>query len=188
MRRTRQSGFTLTELVVTIVVFAVLAVVSIPSFVELRERNSLRGAADNFAAAVGLAKQEAIKRGAMVRVEFHEVGDAVCAGAVVVEDDEDEGCDCSADACDVVAFPEEAGDIRPLRRVRLEGGVLFGDDGNGFVIDPRTGTLFDIGDTGGFTLATEAGYQVRLDVNAMARVQACVPAGAETLAGVPACD
>ena len=119
MRRTRQSGFTLTELVVTIVVFAVLAVVSIPSFVEL---------------------------------------------------------------------PEEAGDIRPLRRVRLEGGVLFGDDGNGFVIDPRTGTLFDIGDTGGFTLATEAGYQVRLDVNAMARVQACVPAGAETLAGVPACD
>ena len=188
MRRTRQAGFTLTELVVTIVVFAVLAVVSIPSFVELRERNSLRGVADNFAAPVGLAKQEAIKRGEMVRVEFHAVGDAVCAGAIVVADDEDEGCDCSEDACDVIAFPEEAGDVGPLRRVTLTGGVAFGEDGDGFVIDPRTGTLFDVGDTGGFTLATAAGYQVRLDVNAMARVTACVPDGAETLAGVPACD
>ena len=73
MRRTRQAGFTLTELVVTIVVFAVLAVVSIPSFVELRERNSLRGVADNFAATVGLAKQEAIKRGEMVRVEVQRI-------------------------------------------------------------------------------------------------------------------
>ena len=177
MRRTRQAGFTLTELVVTIVVFAVLAVVSIPSFVELRERNSLRGVADNFAATVGLAKQEAIKRGEMVRVEFHAVGD-----------DEDEGCDCSEDACDVIAFPEEAGDVGPLRRVTLTGGVAVGEDGDGFVIVPRPGTLFDVGDTGGFTLATAAGYQVRLDVNAMARVTACVPDGAETLAGVPACD
>ena len=77
MRRTRQSGFTLIELVITIIVLAVLAVVSIPYFIELRERNALRGAADNFAAAIGLAKQEAIKRGELVRVEFHAVGDAV---------------------------------------------------------------------------------------------------------------
>ena len=188
MRRTRQSGFTLIELVITIIVLAVLAVVSIPNFIELRERNALRGAADNFAAAIGLAKQEAIKRGELVRVEFHAVGDAVCVGAMVVADDGDDGCDCSAATCNVSAFPEEPGDTGPLQRVALTGDVVFGDDGDGFVIDPRTGTLFDIGDTGGFTLSTAGGYQVRKNVNAMARTRYCVPDGAETLAGVPACD
>lgn len=189
MDRTRQSGFTLTELVITIVVLAVLAVVSVPNYVELRERQALRGAAENFQVAVSLAKQEAIKRGEMVRVEFHPVGDGVCVGAVVVEDADDDGCDCSADSCSVAAFPQTPGDTGELRGVTLDGDVLFGADGDGFVIDPRTGTLFDVGDTGGFALATARGYEVAVDVNVMARASLCTPAEADkSLAGVGACD
>jgi type IV fimbrial biogenesis protein FimT len=185
--RTRQRGFTLTELIITLVVLAVLAVVSVPSFVKLRERNALRGVSDNIAVAVGLAKQEAIKRDALVRVEFHAIGDAVCVGATEVASVDDDGCDCSADTCDVVSFPEVQGDTSALRRVTLDEAVLFGDDGNGFVIDPRTGTLSDIDSTGGFTLGTAGGYQLEMQVNAMGRTTTCVPEGAENLAGVPEC-
>lgn len=188
MDRSRQSGFTLTELVITIVVLAVLAVVSVPSFVELRERQALRGASDNFIVAVGLAKQEAIKRGELVRVDFNALGDSVCMGAVVVAAVGDAGCDCTEDDCEVARFPDVPGDTGPLRRVTLEGDVLFGDDDTGFVIDPRTGTLADITSSGGFVLATQRGYQVQLRVNAMGRTSTCTPDGAKTLAGVPACD
>jgi type IV fimbrial biogenesis protein FimT len=186
--RARQSGFTLTELIITIVVLAVLAVVSVPSFVELRERQALRGASDNFIVAVGLAKQEAIKRGEMVRVNFNAMGNAVCMGADVVAAADGAGCDCTEDDCAVARFPDVPGDTGPLNRVTLDGDIVFGDDGNGFVIDPRTGTLADITDSGGFVLTTQRGYQVRLRVNAMGRTSACTPDGAKILAGVPACD
>lgn len=189
MNRTRQSGFTLTELVITILVFAVLAVVSVPNFVELRERQALRGAMDNFTVAVGQAKMEAIKRGEMVRVEFNEVGDTVCMGANVVDVVGGAGCDCSAANCPVGSFPEETGDTGALRRVKLDGDVLFGADGNGFVIDPRTGTLADLGSTGGFQLKTDKGYEVEMRVNVMGRMIVCTPTGAaKTLPGVDACD
>lgn len=189
MDRTRQSGFTLTELVITLVVLAILAVVSVPNYVELRERQALRGAAENFQAALGLAKQEAIKRGALVRVEFHPVGDGVCVGAVVVDAPDDAGCNCSTTACDVASFPETVGDTGDLRRVTLDDDIAFGADGNGFVIDPRTGTLFDVADTGGFSLVTGSGYEVAVDVNIMARASLCTPSGSEkSLAGVRACD
>lgn len=189
MDRTRQSGFTLTELVITIVVLSVLLVVSVPNYTEFRERQALRGTAENFQAAVGLAKQEAIKRDALVRVEFHEVGDGVCVGAVVVADPDDDGCDCSTTACGVAAFPQTPGDTGELRGVLLEGDVAFGGASDGFVIDPRTGTLFDVGDTGGFSLATAKGYGVAIDVNVMARAAVCTPAEADkSLPGVAACD
>lgn len=189
MNRTRPSGFTLIELVITIVVLAIAAAFSIPSVLEMRERQALRGAADNFLVAIGLAKQEAIKRGEMVRVNVNPIGDAVCVGAEVVASVDDAGCDCSTDDCPVSSFPEVPGDTSPLRRVTLDGDVAFGDDDNGFVIDPRTGTLSDITASGGFVLATQRGYQVEVRVNAMGRASVCTPAGAEKiLAGVPACS
>jgi type IV fimbrial biogenesis protein FimT len=187
--RHRQAGFTLLELVVTIIVIAILAAAAAPSFTLMRERQALRGVADNFVIAVGLAKQEAIKRDALVRVDFMPSGDAVCVGAVVVAAAGDAGCDCSEDACDVSAFPDEPGNTVQLRRVTLSGDVDFGDAGSGFVIDPRTGTLFDISDNGGFELATGTGYRVQLEVNAMGRASYCTPADAtKALPGVPACD
>ncbi len=189
MHRSRQSGFTLTELVVTVIVLSVVAVISIPSFIEMRERQALRGVSDNFVVAVGLAKQEAIKRGELVRVNFIAVGDSVCVGAVVVDDVGDAGCDCSEDACNVSAFPESPGDTLQLKRVTLDGDVDFGDGDNGFVIDPRTGTLSDITASGGFGLTTAKGYQVEVRVNAMARTTVCTPEGAtKVLPGAPACN
>lgn len=185
----KQQGFTLIELVVTLVVLAVLIGIAAPSFALMRERQALRGAADNFIIAVGLAKEEATKRNALVRVDFREVGDGACVGAVVVEALDDEGCDCSSEACDVSAFPEVAGDTEDLRGVQLSGDIAFGTDGSGFVIDPRTGTLANIADTGSLTLTTRRGYTVELRVNALARATVCTPDGAErVLPGASACN
>lgn len=177
--QSRQLGVTLIELVVAIAVLAILATLAAPSFVEFAERQALRGAVDNLSAAVATAKEEAIKRDRPVRVDFRAMGSAVCVGATTAT----AGCDCSAAACPIVTYPERE---RDLKRVALVGAPTFGAD-TGFVIDPKTGTLDDLGDAGSVQLGTAKGYGVTLRVNAMGRMSTCTPAGKKSLSGVAAC-
>jgi len=183
-----QRGMTLVELMVTISVLAILVALAAPSFREFRERQALKGAVDNYVVALAEAKQEAIKRDQWVRVDFHGMGSGVCLGAVLVDSEDAsaaDGCDCSESTCEIARFPESEAD---LKGVELDGAVDFAGD-TGFVIDPKTGALADIGDTGALLFKTPKGYALRLTVNAMARPSLCVPASADRkLPGVVVCE
>ena len=63
-----QSGFTLIELLVAFTVLAVLAMVAVPSFNEAILSNKLTTFANNFVTSAYLARSEAIKRNANVRL------------------------------------------------------------------------------------------------------------------------
>jgi type IV fimbrial biogenesis protein FimT len=58
----RARGFTLIELMVTVTVIAILALIAAPSFNEAILSNKLAGFSNNFVASVQLARSEAIKR------------------------------------------------------------------------------------------------------------------------------
>ena len=177
-----QSGVTLVELMVTIAVLAILVTLAAPSFTDFAERSALRGAADNVVGVIAAAKEEAIKRDRLVRVDFKAVTTGFCVGAVVVAGASAAGCDCSAASCAVASYPESA---RDLHRVTMTGSPVFGADA-GFVIDPKTGTLVDLSDGGEIVLGTSRGYAATVRVNAMGRASICTP-GAKGLAGVKAC-
>lgn len=186
----KQKGVTLIELAVTIAVLAILVTLAAPSFSEFRERQALRGVADNIVATIGLAKEAAVKSDRWVRVDFKPLGaDAVCVGAMIVDTaDAATGCDCAlaATTCTVALFPELA---EGLKQVQLSpDSIKFGVAGTGFVIDPKTATMADLGDAGGLQLVTRRGYQAAVEVNAMARPTVCTPDGAaKSLPGVAAC-
>ncbi|PHS73913.1 GspH/FimT family pseudopilin [Porticoccus sp.] len=61
-RFTKQSGFTLIELMISIVVLAVLLGLAAPSFVELVRNNRIQTSADQFFTSLILARSEALKR------------------------------------------------------------------------------------------------------------------------------
>lgn len=61
-------GFTIIELMLAIAVFAVVTTVAIPSFNSFIERNQLTTSINNFAAALAVARSEAIKRKQSVSV------------------------------------------------------------------------------------------------------------------------
>lgn len=176
-------GFTLVELMVTITVVAILLALAVPSFRDLTERSALRGAADNVVAVIAAAKQEAIKRDSLVRVDFKTVGTGFCIGAKTILNPTDAGCDCSVANCPLATYPSSG---LELRSVSLVGTPAFGSDA-AFVIDPKTGMLADLADAGNAELQVPRGYAVRIDVNAMGRATQCAPSGKKNLFGMETC-
>ena len=63
-----QRGFTLIELIITMVVAGVLLAVAIPSFTAMIKNNRLATSANAFVTAANIARSEAIKRGVRVTV------------------------------------------------------------------------------------------------------------------------
>ena len=64
----RQNGFTLVELLVTIVVVTLLLAMGIPSMGDFTRNNRITAQSNGFVAAIQLARSEAVKRGANTAV------------------------------------------------------------------------------------------------------------------------
>lgn len=68
--RRQGSGFTLIEMLVVVAIIGILAALAAPSMTRLLERGRLRGAAEQVASDLQLARTEAIKRNQDVKVTF----------------------------------------------------------------------------------------------------------------------
>lgn len=76
-----QRGFTLIELMVTVSVIAILAMVAVPSYNEAMLGSKLNTLANNFVASAHLARSEAIKRNTAVTLCASSDGSTCTAGA-----------------------------------------------------------------------------------------------------------
>lgn len=77
--RPSSTGVTLLELLIAIAVAALVAGIAVPGFSGLVQSSRMTGAVNSFAAALNLARSEAIRRGVRVTVCPASTGDA-CAG------------------------------------------------------------------------------------------------------------
>lgn len=103
--RVRQRAFTLVELMVTVAVLAVLLMIAVPAFDDVRLSSRLANYATALVAGTQLARSEAIKRNATVKV---------CASA--------DGLNCAGDGHWEAGWIVSSGSTVLQRQAALAGG------------------------------------------------------------------
>ncbi len=176
----RTGGFTLVELMITVIVLGVLISLAVPSFRDFQQRSITRGAVADVVAAIAQARLEAAKRNDFVTVSVRGSGAAWCVGV----QQGTTGCDCLSATCNIETVPTGA-----LRGARLLAAANFNGD-NDFTIDPRLGMLSDPADAGSITVRAPSDqwdFRIRVGVTPTAQTTLCSPTGGRTVSDYPSC-
>jgi prepilin-type N-terminal cleavage/methylation domain-containing protein len=171
-------GFTLVELLITITVTAILAGIAVPSFVDTIRDRRTAGAAENLAATLRSAQQEAIKRHKTVVVAFVGSGSTTWCWGV------SEGSPCTCD-------PDPAVTNAGSCNINGTDKVVKGADYKGIQLDATTTFRFNpIRNTvedGNVTFTGANGKKGRVVVSgSVGRIRFCTPSS-PALLGYPAC-
>jgi len=142
----RQAGFTLVELMMSIVLLAIGAALSLPSYREMVEKRQLTNGAEQVLAFVNSAQMESMKQNQVVTVSYARTADNNwCFGAVLGAT----ACDCTktsstdADYCAINTAPSiinsaNTGNLDLLNSLSGDGAYSF---------DPVRGIFTDLGDS-----------------------------------------
>jgi type II secretory pathway pseudopilin PulG len=169
-------GFTLVELMVTLLVFMLLVALAVPSFGAMRQRAALRGTADEVLGFWNQVRLEAVKRNATVKVGVVSGASGFCLGASTVNPTNNTPCDCmDATACDVARFPAAQTE---WQNVTLGSGSTLGPSTAIVVaLNPRRGGALTVSaDAGAIKLVSPPGpnaYVLNLNVDRFGRGVLC---------------
>lgn len=185
-------GFTMIELMVTIVVFAILTAIALPSFKDYFERYRLRSAADDVVNLLALARQGAVKEDRNVNVTLGGDTVAWCVGAIQqAAPAEYAQVSTTPAACLCATAPAScmvAGDNLVVDGTGLRG-VTVAAVGKSLSYDSKGGTLVDITaatPTIDFISSTQR-YGLQVQVNTLGQARACIPAGKRSMIGYQSC-
>lgn len=202
MRLRSRFGFTLIELVVTLAVLTIFAVVAVPSFNSLIDKSRLRGATDDIVNLLNTARVSAVKLQREVNVSV-EAGTTWCAGAAIAPEPTigdrvgtATACDCASGtvSCLVNSQPllvsstaYKAGSNTV--KVTSGGGNQLLQGSGGITFNAKFGAL-DLASTQptALTLTSPSGkYSTQITVSTLGQPYVCVPAGALFVSGYQSC-
>lgn len=190
--RLRVGGFTLIELVVTMVVLAILAMAAQPALRDFFDRYRLRGAGEAVVSLVANARAEAVKTDLDVSIEFTGSGTSWCVGANAATPPTGGNPAGAAGACDCSDSSSTTECRVSGQRAAVETGaypnVAIDTSPSTFVFDSKLGTVIPLG-TNTATLTSPSGrYDLDVEVNTLGQARLCTPSGSPTMAGVPTCS
>ena len=193
MRRTAEPspGFTLIELVVTVLVLLILAAIAVPSFRDFFDRAKVRGAADDLVSTISEARAEAVKRDLDVSIAFAGSGENWCAGGMSPDAPVDgnpadpaQACNCDDDTPVACTIGGETYKVLSSAHPDIAIGALPAS----MIFDSNMGVLVPLGSRQ-VTLTSPTGkYDVRVQINALGQAHACTPTGKPTMSSLPPCD
>ncbi len=169
-------GFTLIELVVTITVLAVLALIAVPSYRDAVDKYRLKAASEALFGEFQNAKSIAPLRKVNVTIQF-TTGAAWCAGVTVKA-----ACACAQAGATQPDYCE----IKRVQASEFKNATLSAASFGGqptLVFEPVRGTAT----AGAVSLTSSMGKQATISTSALGRLTLCSPAGTGNIADLPAC-
>jgi len=207
-RKARSWGFTLVELMITIVVTAIALALAVPSWENLVQKRQVTSAAEEIASFVMHAQSQAIKSNQQVTVTVKRNADGTswCVGAMDEEARDDNGgdpceCDLADDAENPTARCTIEGEVARVADFNFEKFTMAGSGVEGvenldfyFNFDPVRGLKLDDdgisvdGDDHAVTLATNnENWALQVVVSVTGRVNICNPDSSKTVPGFDPC-
>lgn len=172
MRRPSQFfGFTLIELMLTIVVMAILLAIAVPSFNNLSQKYRLKGAAERLSSEMQFARSLSVSRNTSVSVDVKGGADW-CLGISA-----NGACDCSADGSCLVDSKERTVNASDFEGVQMDNGdfaVVFGGV-RGLPDAPQEFSL------------SKAGNALNVNLTGLGSVRICSPTGDTNIGGYAEC-
>jgi type IV fimbrial biogenesis protein FimT len=188
MKRKSQSGFTLIELMITVGVLAILAVLALPSFVESIDRRRIIDASEGLSKQIEQARTIAIQANRPISIVFDNSDAEWCFGLT-----DQLTCDCNApDACQVPFSLDLTIDPGNFETVSGTRGQYSDIDMTAapasLRFEPRRGVrIDDAAPVATITLVSARGLESRIMVNPIGRVATCSPAGSANVSGMKTC-
>lgn len=185
--RSSQSGFSIIELMMSVILLAVGMALAVPSYREMVEKRQLTHGAEQLVAFVNSAQSEAIKRNEVLTLSYARAdSDDWCVGAVLGAT----ACDCTeadATAADYCAIDQTPWIIDNTHAGNRE--LVHGMDGDGaWSFDPVRGLLTDLDDSPLIEMRSDSGdYRLQLMVLVTGQVILCSADDSHAVPGYAAC-
>ena len=181
------SGFTIVELMLSVVLLAIGAALSLPSYREMVEKRQLTHGAEQIMAFVNSAQSEAMKRNQVVTVSYARAADNDwCVGAVVgatacdcTEESSGEPDYCAIDSAPRIITNDNVGNTELVKSITGDGAYSF---------DPIRGILIDLDDLLVVQMSSnDENYQLNLTVSNTGQVIVCSNDSSHTVPGYGVC-
>lgn len=181
--RSRTSGFTLIEMMVTIAVAAILLNLAAPSFQSMIERARVKSLAETIYSNLQFAKGEALKgiqsTAGNVLVTFKNDADPQCFGMIRGNI----ACDCSTNPSDC-----QIGDSErkiTLTDTEFPGAFIAGSGDQTIQFDSIRGTATN--STIEVQSLRTSSLKLDVKISVLGRISICVPSGGSSISGYQEC-
>lgn len=169
-------GFTLVELMVTVVVIGILAMVAVPQFQSMRDRARVRAASEGVFAHLQFSRSESIKQGQNLTTRIL-TGTNWCLG---LDNSNATTCDCNSNGVDACQFGPTGNITNHDLRSSDFIGITLSTTRNNVEFESRRGTITGVGNT--ITLTGSGGIEARIIYTSTGRIRLCGNMG-----GYPSC-
>ncbi len=184
----RHRGFTLVEVMMSVVLLAISAALALPSYRDMVEKRQVTNGAEQLASFINMAQGASMKTNRVVTVSWsHTDSNDWCIGAVASED----ACNCTVTDSTSESYCQiGATDFIISDEIAAERGLMHDMTGDGsYAFDPIRGVFVDLDDSLNLELRSRSGdFRLNLMVNSTGRITLCSDVASQAVPGYEACE